>query len=56
MLGSLENEAELKAAIHAQEWNEYSIIAHGNVITQILNGRVMSMLIDDDTSNRRMDG
>jgi Domain of Unknown Function (DUF1080) len=56
VLGSLGNEAELKAAIHPQEWNEYSIVARGNVITQILNGRVMSMLIDDDTANRRMDG
>jgi 3-keto-disaccharide hydrolase len=56
VLGSLGNEAELKAAIHPQEWNDYSIVARGNVITQILNGRVMSMLIDDDTANRRMDG
>ena len=56
VLGSLGNEAELKAAIHTQEWNEYSIVARGNVITQILNGRVMSMLIDDDAANRKMDG
>lgn len=56
VLGNLGNEAELKAAIHAQGWNEYHIIARGNVLIQILNGRVMSMLIDDDTANRKMDG
>lgn len=56
VLGSLGNETELKAAIHPQGWNEYSIIARGNVLIQILNGRVMSTLIDDDTANRKMDG
>lgn len=56
ILGALGNDAELKAAIHPQGWNEYRIIARGNILTQILNGRVMSMLIDDDTANRRMDG
>ncbi|MGB6943586.1 MAG: DUF1080 domain-containing protein [Bryobacteraceae bacterium] len=56
ILGSLGNDAELKAAIHPQGWNEYRIIARGNILTQILNGRVMSMLIDDDTANRKMEG
>jgi hypothetical protein len=56
MLAALGNTAELKGAIHAQSWNEYSIIARGNLLIQILNGRVMSMLIDDDTANRRLDG
>src|SRR5277367_3124642 len=41
VLGTLGSEAELKAAIHAPGWNEYRIIARGNVLIQILNGRVM---------------
>jgi hypothetical protein len=56
VLGSLGSEAELKAAIHAQGWNVYRIIARGNLLVQILNGRLMSMLIDDDTANRKLDG
>jgi hypothetical protein len=56
LLGSLGSEAELTAAIHAQGWNEYRILARGNVVIQILNGRVMSMLIDNDTTNRKLDG
>ncbi len=56
VLGSLGSEAELKAAINAQGWNEYHIIARGNVLVQILNGRVMSMLIDNDAANRKLDG
>jgi hypothetical protein len=54
--GSLGSDAELKAAIHAPGWNEYRIVARGNILIQILNGRVMSTLIDDDTANRRMAG
>lgn len=56
VLGTLGSDAELKAAINAPGWNEYHIIARGNVLIQILNGRVMSMLADDDTANRKMDG
>ncbi len=56
VLGSLGNEAELKGAINEQGWNEYHIIARGNILIQILNGRVMSMLIDDDAANRKMGG
>lgn len=56
VLGSLGNAAKLKAAIHEQGWNEYHIIARGNILIQILNGRVMSTLIDDDTANRKMQG
>jgi hypothetical protein len=56
VLGSLGNEAELKGAINSQGWNEYRIIARGKVLIQILNGRVMSSLSDDDRANRKMDG
>ncbi len=56
VLGSLGEDADLKSAIHAQAWNDYRIIARGNLLIQILNGRVMSMLIDDDAANRKLDG
>ncbi len=56
VLGSLGSDAELKGAISAQGWNKYHITARGNTLVQTLNGRVMSMLIDDDTVNRKLDG
>lgn len=56
LLGTLGSDAELRAAIHEQGWNDYEIIARGNVLMQILNGRVMSMLVDDDAANRKMEG
>jgi hypothetical protein len=56
VVGSLGDEAELKSLIKGDGWNDLHIIARGNTLIQILNGRVMSMLIDDDKANRRMDG
>jgi len=56
VVGSLGDAAQLKSLIKNGDWNEYHIIARGNVLTQILNGRVMSMLVDDDVPNRKMDG
>jgi hypothetical protein len=56
VLGSLGSDVQLKGAIKAQGWNEYHVIARGNFLVQILNGRVMSMLIDDDAANRKLDG
>ncbi len=32
------------------------LIARGNTITQILNGAVMSMVVDDDQKNRQLGG
>jgi hypothetical protein len=56
VLGSLGTDAELKSAISAQGWNQYRVIARGNMMVQILNGRVMSTLADDDAANRKLDG
>lgn len=56
LIGKLGEDAELKAIIKDGDWNDVHIIAKGNTLIQIVNGRVMSMLIDDDTANRKMDG
>jgi len=56
LVGSLGDPAELKALIKANDWNDLHVIARGNTLVQLLNGRVMSMLIDDDTANRKMEG
>lgn len=56
LVGSLGDPAELKALIKGDDWNDLHIIARGNTLVQLLNGRVMSMLIDDDTANRKLEG
>jgi hypothetical protein len=56
VVGSLGDMSELKQLIHADGWNALHLIARGNTIVQLLNGHVMSMLIDDDTAGRKMQG
>jgi hypothetical protein len=56
LIGSVGNGDELKALIKGDDWNDLHIIARGNTLIQILNGRVMSMVIDDDTANRKLEG
>jgi len=43
----------VKNFIKIEDWNEMHIIARGNVHVQIMNGHVMSMLIDDDKPGAR---
>ena len=56
VVGSVGDNAELKAFIKNEDWNDMHIIARGNVLIQLINGHVMSHLIDDDKSGRKMDG
>lgn len=55
-IGSTGGGDELKALIKNGDWNEMVVIARGNTIVQMINGRVMSVLIDDDVANRKMSG
>jgi hypothetical protein len=56
MVGSVGDNNELKGLIKENDWNDVDIIARGNTIVQLFNGRVMSALIDDDTAGRKMEG
>jgi hypothetical protein len=55
-IGTTGTDSELKGLIKENDWNDLEIIARGNTIVQLLNGRVMCVLIDDDAANRKMDG
>jgi hypothetical protein len=56
LVGSLGNSDELKSTIKSEDWNALHLIVRGNTMVQLLNGRTMSMLIDDDKEGRKMDG
>jgi hypothetical protein len=56
IIGSLGATNELLSVIKTNDWNEYHLIISGNVMTHILNGRVMSVVIDEDAANRKFDG
>ena len=56
VVGTLGEDAGLRAILRSGDWNEIHVIARGNTITQMFNGRLMSMLIDDDAENRSTSG
>src|SRR5207248_2583497 len=55
VLSTLGDPAEMGKAI-ASGWNSYHLIARANVLIHILNGRLMSAVIDDDQPRRTSEG
>jgi Domain of Unknown Function (DUF1080) len=47
-VGLISTPDELKGFIRVNDWNQWHIIADGNTITQMINGHVMSVFIDND--------
>ena len=47
---------ELKAHIKPGDWNHLHIVARGSTMMNILNGHLMSVLIDDDPKSQAMKG
>jgi hypothetical protein len=43
-------------SIATDDWNAVHLIIRGNTLIHLLNGRVMSVTIDDDVANRPADG
>lgn len=56
VIGSLGDTKALAELIKKQDWNEIRIIARGNVLIQLINGQVMSILTDDDAKSRKFEG
>jgi hypothetical protein len=55
-IGSVGDPKELEKVIKRDDWNDYIVIAKGNQFTHIINGRVMSIGIDEDTARYRARG
>jgi len=54
-IGTVGDNEKLKDIIK-DGWNEYEVIARDNVLIHLINGRVTSIVIDDNASKRRMKG
>jgi hypothetical protein len=52
VLSSLGDPKELQAVVR-DDWNSVHIVARGNVVQHHVNGRLMSMVIDDDPKRER---
>ena len=49
-------DANEMASVATDDWNAVHLIIRGNTLTHLLNGRLMSVVIDDDAPNRPLDG
>ncbi len=56
LLATLGDKDELGGYVKVDDWNQFHIIARGNQMTHIINGHVMSVLIDDDPTKFRKSG
>jgi hypothetical protein len=57
VIGTLETSADaLKGIIKPTDWNQVDVIARGPMISEVLNGHVTSLLVDDDPKGRLMKG
>jgi hypothetical protein len=56
LVASLGDSKELQSFVNREDWNHYHLITRGNTLIHVLNGHVMSVLIDDDAKNRRLEG
>ena len=55
VLSTIGDPGELARTI-TDEWNAIHLIVRGNVLTHMINGRLMSVVVDDDAAHRPVDG
>lgn len=55
-LGSLGDMDHLGELVKKDDWNQVHLIVRGNIMIHMINGHVMSLVVDDDPINRTMDG
>ena len=56
ILGNIHSSDELRGFLKINDWNTMHVIARGNLLIHIYNGKVMSVFLDDDAKNRMMKG
>jgi hypothetical protein len=56
LLATLGDRNELAGYVRIEDWNQLHLIARGNTMTHIVNGHVISILIDDDPAMFRKSG
>ncbi|HOC57859.1 MAG TPA: DUF1080 domain-containing protein [Verrucomicrobiota bacterium] len=56
VVGSVGAGAEIGAAIKTGDWNEYVIIAKGNRLQHIINGKQAVDVVDEDEAKRALSG
>jgi hypothetical protein len=56
LIGTPGDGEELKALLKVDDWNQLHIIARGSMVVHLINGRIMSVCVDDDEKGRTPEG
>lgn len=56
IIGTVGEKDALAAFIKNDDWNEVHLIIRGNTMTHLVNGHVMSVVVDDDPEHRKFEG
>jgi hypothetical protein len=56
IIGSVGDKDVLATFIKNEDWNEVHLIVRGNTMTHLVNGHVMSVVVDDDAERRKFGG
>lgn len=55
LVSTIGDSAELSRSV-TDDWNAIHLVVRGNTLTHMINGRLMTVVIDDDALNRPADG
>jgi len=57
LMGNIGDRQELGKIVKMNDWNQYTVIARGSTVLQIINGQLMAAFVDDDpTSSNNQSG
>jgi hypothetical protein len=51
LMGNIGDRQTLGTLVKMDDWNEYTVIARGGTMIQILNGQLMAVMVDDDPNS-----
>lgn len=56
IIGSIGEKSALARFLRAEDWNQVHLIIRGSVLTHLINGQVMSIVVDEDPTKRTVSG
>lgn len=56
LLANIASAEELRSSFKAGDWNQYHIVVRGSTYVHILNGRLITVTVDDDATKRHPKG
>ena len=56
VIGTLGKSEDIQAVIKKEDWNDYTVVAHGNHLIHVINGRVTATVFDEQADKAAKSG